>query len=134
MTLGQRIKSLASFNSINIESIQITLEYDKTVIRAEGTETVGFIDDYSYTTSINTSGSVGIIILSIYATDNLVNGDGTIALIEFKAIGQLGYFSALTFSDAQINSVQVAAVNGYAEILLGSLVITGQDNSNIGGM
>ena len=55
------------------------------------------------------------------------------AQITFKSIGNLGEFSDVTFSDAQINDDwQVPAVDGSIEIVLDELTVTAVDQSGIG--
>jgi len=118
----------------NLESIQLTIEYDDNIILAEKIieNPVGILDGgYAFTTNLTES---GIIIIGIGSNSpNLFTGDGMFVQIAFKSVGNLGEFSDVTFSDAQINSDwQVSAVDGSIEIILDELTITAVDESGIG--
>ena len=119
----------------NLESIQLTIEYDETIVNAlEIIENPVEILDGGYSFQPNLT-APGIIHLLIYSTsENLFSGSGMVAQISFQSVGQLGYSSPLTFLDAQINSELVlgTAIDGSIEIILDELTITGQDNSGIG--
>ena len=118
----------------NLESIQITIEYDENIILAEEIieNPVGILDGgYTFTSNLTTP---GIIHLGVYSNSaNLFSGSGVVAQITFQSIGNLGEFSSLLFLDAQINSDwQVSAVDGSIEIILDELTITAVDESGIG--
>ena len=122
------------YNVTSLESIQLKIEYDGSIIVAEEIieNPVGILDGgYTFTTNIT---DPGIIIIGIASNSaNVFSGSGMIAQITFESIGELGEFSALTFQDAQINSLTVlgTAIDGSIEIILDELTITGQDNSDI---
>jgi len=122
------------YNVSELESIQLKIEYDKSIVVAEDIieNPVGILDGgYTFTINITEQGVIELSIGSISA--NVFSGSGMIAQITFKSIGSLGEFSALTFSDAQINSDwQISAVHGSIEIILEDLMISGQDNLGIG--
>ena len=123
------------YNVTNLESIQLKIEYDKTIVNAlEIIENpVGILDDDYTFCSINIL-EPGIIHLSVCSNSgNMFSGSGMVAQIVFQSIGELGKFSSITFLDAQINSDwQVSVVDGSIEIILDELIITGQDSSGIG--
>ena len=89
---------------------------------------------YTFTSNLTEPGIIQLGIGSNSA--NLFSESGMIAQITFESIGELGEFSSLTFLDAQINSIDKldSAVNGSIsiEIILDELILTGQDNSEIG--
>jgi len=120
----------------NLESIDLTIEYDASIILAKGIieNPVGILDG-GYTFTLNLT-EPGIIHLGIGSNSAILfSGDGMVAQIIFnKPISNTPEFSAVTFLDAQINSDwQVLAVDGSIEIILPfSITITGQDNSDIG--
>ena len=118
----------------NLESIQLTIEYDEGIVLAEDIieNPVGILDGgYTFTTNFSEPGIIQLAIGSNSA--NVFSGSGMIAQITFESIGELGEFSSLTFSDAHINSNWlVLTVDGSIEIILDELTITGQDNSGIG--
>jgi len=118
----------------NLESIQLTIEYDDSIILAEN-----IIENpleilnvgYTFTPNVSEPGIIHLVIIT--NLENLFSGSGIVAQITFQSIGNLGEFSDITFSDVQINSDwQVPAVDGSIEIILDKLTITGQDNSGIG--
>jgi len=119
----------------NLESIQLKIEYNETIVNALEIikNPVGILDDgYIFTTNISESGIIHIGIGS--NSTNVFSGSGMVAQISIQAIGQLGDFSPLTFSDAQINSELVLeeSINGSIEIILDELTITAVDQSGIG--
>jgi len=124
------------YNVSNLESIQLTIEYDDSIISAEDIvkyPPLGILDE-RYTIIDNPHVS-GLIIISIGSdSPNLFSGSGMVSQIIFKSIGNLGEFSDVTLSDVQINELWPApAVDGAIEIMLPfSLTITGQDISDIG--
>ena len=122
------------YNVTNLESIQLKIEYDENVVLAEDIieNPVGILDGgYTFTTNITEQGVIELAIGSNSA--NVFSGNEWIAQITFESIGELGEFSALTFLDAQINTPwQIPAVDGSIEIILDELIITGQDESEIG--
>jgi len=121
------------YDVLDLESIQLTIEYDESIVLAEEfiENPLGILDGgYTFTTNLTEPGIIYIAIGSNSAI--LFSGSGMIAQIKLHSIGNLGY-SALTILDAQINSDwQIPAVDGSIEIVLDELTITGQDNSEIG--
>ena len=121
------------YNVTNLQSITLKIVYDENVVLAEDIieNPVGILDGgYTFTTNITEQGVIELVIGS--NSVDMYSGSGMIAQITFESIGELG-FSALTFLDAQINSNwQVPRVHGSIEIVLDELIITGQDNSDIG--
>ena len=121
------------YDVLNLESIQLKIEYDTTIVFTDEIieDPVGILNGgYTFTTNLTEPGIIHIGIGSNSAI--LFSGGGMIAQIKFNSIGNLGY-SALTILDAQINSDwQVLAVDGSIEIILDELIITGQDESEIG--
>ena len=118
----------------NLESIVLKIEYDESIVLAEDiiNNPVGILDGgYTFTTNITAQGVIELAIGS-NSTD-VYSGSGMIAQIIFESIGELGEFSPLTFSDAQINSELVlgTAIDGSIEIILDELTITGQDVSAV---
>ncbi|MBC8256564.1 MAG: T9SS type A sorting domain-containing protein [Candidatus Marinimicrobia bacterium] len=118
----------------NLESIQLKIEYDENIVNAEEIfeNPLGILDDgYTFTYNLIEPGIINLAIVSNLAT--VFSGNGMVAQIKFKSIGNLGEYSSLTFLDAQINSDwQIPAIDGSIEIILDNLTITGQDNSEIG--
>ena len=119
----------------NLESIQLTIEYDDSIILAENIieNPLGILDGgYTFITNDTELGRISLIIYGSSA--NLFSGSVIVAQISFQAVGQLGDFSPLTFSDAQINSELVleTAIDGSIEIILDELTITAVDQSGIG--
>jgi len=122
------------YNVTNLQSITLKIVYDENVVLVEDIieNPVGILDGgYTFTTNITEQGVIELAIGSNSA--NVFSGSGMIAQITFESIGELGEFSALTFSDAQINSNwQVPRVHGSIEIVLDELTITAVDASVIG--
>ena len=118
----------------SLESIQLTIEYDDSIVLAENIieNPLGILDGgYTFTINLTDPGIIYLVIASNSA--NEFSGSGMVAQITFQSIGNLGEFSDVTFSDAQINSDwQVPAVDGSIEIVFDELTITAQDNSDIG--
>jgi len=122
------------YNVTNLESIQLKIEYDESIILAEDIieNPVGILDGgYTFTTNLTEPGIIHIAIGSNSA--NVFSGSGMIAQITLHSIGNLGEFSTLTILDAQINSLTVLgiAIDGSIEIILDELTITGQDVSAV---
>ncbi len=122
------------YNVSELESIQLTIEYDESIILAEEIieNPVGILDGgYTFTTNLTELGIINLAIGSNSA--NVFSGSGMIAQITLKSIGELGKFSSLIFLDAEINSDWlVSAVDGSIEIILDELTITAVDASVIG--
>jgi len=118
-----------------LESIQLKIEYDETIILAEDIieNPLGILDGgYSFYTNVSDPGIIILVIINDSA--NLLSGSAPIAHITFESIGELGEFSELTFLDAQISSESVlgTAVDGSIEIVLDELTVTAVDQSGIG--
>ncbi|NWJ43685.1 hypothetical protein HX837_05730 [Marine Group I thaumarchaeote] len=82
------------YNVSELESIQLKIEYDKSIVVAEDIieNPVGILDG-GYTFTINIT-EQGVIELSIGSNSaNVFSGSGMIAQITFKSIGSLGEFS-----------------------------------------
>ena len=91
----------------------------------------GVLDDYFFMYNISEPGIIHLGVCS--NSGNMFSGSGMVAQIIFKSIGNLGEFSAVTFLDAQINSDwQVSTVDGSIEIILDKLILSGQDDLEIG--
>ena len=122
------------YNVSNLESIQLKIEYDETIVKALGIieNPVGILDGgYTFTTNISEPGIIYLVIFS--SSTNVFSGSGMIAQITFKSIGNLGEFSSLIFLDAQINSDwEVPVVDGSIEIILDELTFTAVDQPGAG--
>ena len=114
------------YNVTNLESIQLTIEYDESIVLAEDIieNPVGILDGaYTFTTNLTESGIIQLAIGSI--SGNMFSGSGMIAQIVFQSIGSIGEVSSLTFLDAQISGTnsdgmdstwQILTVDGSIEI------------------
>jgi len=118
-----------------LESIQLTIEYDDSIVLADNIieNPMGILDSgYIFITNLTDPGFIYLAITS--NSTNEFSGSGMVAQITFQSIGNLGEFSELTFSDAQINSESVLgiAIDGSIEIVLDELTVTAVDQSGIG--
>jgi len=106
------------YDVLDLESIQLTIEYDESIILTEEIieNPVGILNaGYTFTSNLTEPGIIQLAIGSNSA--NVFSGSGMIAQIVFQSIGNLGEVSSLTFLDALINSEwQVLPVDGSVEI------------------
>ena len=119
----------------SLESIQLTIEYDNSIVLADNIieNPMGILDSgYIFITNLTDPGFIYLAITS--NSTNEFSGSGMVAQISFQAVGQLGDFSPLAFLDAQINSESVLgmAIDGSIEIILDELIITAVDQPGIG--
>jgi hypothetical protein len=126
------------YNVTGLESIDLEIEYDETVIIAQqiisddgDSEWNVLGNGYTYTSNVS---NLGIIEITIYASsDNLFSGSGMFGKIQCQTIGQIGQESLLTFSESQIShDMQVPSVDGSVEIILDELNITGIASTGTG--
>jgi hypothetical protein len=92
---------------VELEGIDLTLQYDETVLTAISTSFENTALDgmnYTGTTGLDNSGEIMVI---AYAGGSLFTGSGTFLFINFDVIGQLSESTDLTFTSIEINNISI---------------------------
>ena len=92
-------------NLVDLEGMDITIEFDEGVIDATGaTLQGGILENENYNLVINAIID-GQIMLVFYATLDLFTGSGVVAYLEFDAVGNVDDSTPLTFTQFDVNEV-----------------------------
>ena len=126
--------TLSNPQSEGIEGVNITVNYDPSVIDATGgTLSGGVLDGQNYGSNFNTSVS-GEVSAVVYANSQLFEGEGEIMYLQFDVTGNQGDMTDLTFTQNQVNETTVAIENGSFEATSSQFDIQGNityHNSNV---
>jgi len=101
--------TLSNVDSAELEGLDIILNYDQTMLNAEGaTINGGILDGMNYGMLVNTA-TAGEISIVIYANGTLSSTSGTIAFVEFTVLPDVnvGTSSDIIFTEANVNEVPV---------------------------
>jgi len=93
-------------NVVELEGLDLTIEYDETVLTAmsisfENTELDGM--NYNLTYNIDNSGEIMVVAFA----GSLYSGSGTLLIINFDVIGELLESTNLTFTSIAINNLSI---------------------------
>lgn len=102
-------------DSIGIESVDVKIQFDETVLVSTGMRLKGGIlanQNYGIIPQVED----GEISATIYAKGGLFTGSGTIAYLDFYVVGNEGDATALTFAKAKLNESPADARAGLAEV------------------
>ena len=91
-----------------ILGVDLTVTYDPAVLLAQDV-TVSGIGATAGFAVVRNLGTPGVILITTYATGNMLSGSGEFLRIQFLVVGTPGETSSLTFATASINEDQIAA-------------------------
>ncbi len=107
--------TLNNTDSIGIESLDLKIQFDETVLVATGMRLKGGIlanQNYGIIPQVED----GEISATIYAKGDLFTGNGIIAYLDFYVVGNEGDTTVLTFAKAKLNESPSEANAGLAEV------------------
>lgn len=110
----------------DVGSMDISMMYDPTVLQALGVE-AGELAENSYI-EYNT-GNEGVVIIAL-ADSAGISGDGTVAFVSFKVLGDVGSFSTLTMSDVSVHNTDLVEV--ISPTIDGSVTVTEEASESAG--
>ena len=104
--------TLNNYNQLNIESIDLEINYDENVLNASDisiTDTILENENYLFNYNVK---NAGIIYVAFAASGSLYNGTGLLLNLEFDVIGTANESSDITLSKAWINDISYDVSSG----------------------
>ena len=114
-------------NAQNVGSLGFQLSYDPAVVQVVNVPKGALLAPASFTSNTQQPG----LIIFGFATTQAVSGDGSAAIVEFKAVGAQGSSSALTLSQVEATDASGASVS--VEMFGGQVTIAQLSQGDING-
>ena len=114
-------------NAQNVGSLGFQLSYDPAVVQVVNVPKGALLAPASFTSNTQQPG----LIIFGFATTQAVSGDGSAAIVEFKAVGAQGSSSALTLSQVEATDASGASVS--VEMFGGQVTIGQLSQGDING-
>ena len=114
-------------NAQNVGSLGFQLSYDPVVVQVVNVPKGALLAPASFTSNTQQPG----LIIFGFATTQAVSGDGSAAIVEFKAVGAQGSSSALTLSQVEATDASGASVS--VEMFGGQVTIAQLSQGDING-
>ena len=129
------------YDVFELNAVTIKIAFDSNVIQYEDIiiDPLGLLGNSFSSTGVYSVPDT--IKFGVLSSSESFNGSGMIAQISFQGVGHLGEYSVIEFKDVQISGTnsdgmdstwQIIKIDGSIEIILDELIITGQDESEIG--
>ncbi|AKB85277.1 hypothetical protein MCMEM_1224 [Methanococcoides methylutens MM1] len=90
----------------DVGSLDISLMYDPAVLQAVGVEP-GELGDNAYIES--NTGNEGVVIIAL-ADSSGITGDGSVAVVSFRVLGDVGSSSFMTLVDVSVHNTDLVEV------------------------